>query len=161
MRSPTQPFVTGDATRGRLPAMALAPSTGDSFAPLFDGLTRMRSAWPTRGWSWDSRLSCVTSSFSVQFEAQARAAASEALPVEWTATSILKAPAELRDLSERYGGMRSGQLLLAREPGERLRAFGLWWPWGNGQTISLRVGLDIDAARDPFPRFRELFGATT
>ena len=39
--------------------------------------------------------------------------------------------------------------------------YGLWWPWGGGEKITLRIGLlDLDAAADPFPRARALFGVT-
>ena len=37
-------------------------------------------------------------------------------------------------------------------------AYGLWWPWGDGVTISLRIGLDIGVMDEPYPRFREVFG---
>ena len=72
--------------------------------PLFEAFKRMRGQWPTRGWSWDARLTCVTSSFSTEFQQQARAAVAEALTLEWTPATLGKAPQGLRDLVERSGG---------------------------------------------------------
>jgi hypothetical protein len=135
------------------------PRSHDAWGEVFEGLKKLRAGWPMRGWSWDTRLSCVTSSFGVQFEAEARAAAAQGLPAEWTASSLLRAPPRLRELADKYGDVRSGQLLFTGGSLDGNFAFGLWWPWGNGATISLRVGLaDVHVNRDPSPRFREMFG---
>ena len=57
--------------------------------------------------------------------------------------------------------MRQGQLILAAGPFAGLHAFGLWWPWGDNETISLRVGLcDVDPNREPYVRFRDVFGVS-
>ncbi len=134
---------------------------GDATQPLFDALSRLKQSWPARGWSWDSRFVAMASTFTVPYEAQARKAAAEALPVEYTSTSLGSASPELRDLAARTGGLRSGQFLMSGGPVGGLTAFGLWWPWGDGETISMRVGLlDIDPAREPWRRLRDLFGVS-
>jgi hypothetical protein len=121
----------------------------------------MKSSWPGRGWSWDSRLTMVTSSFAGQFEPAARAAISQALPLAYTTASLAKAPAEVRDICERSGGLRSGQTLFAAGPYGDLYAFGLWWPWSDQETISMRVGLvDIDMAHEANQRIRDIFRVT-
>ena len=132
----------------------------EPWQPLLDGLTRLRTAWPRRGWSWDTRLSCVTSSINSDLEAQCRAIALDALPAEWTATSLATAPPKIRDLAERAGGLRAGQTVFSAGPLAGVLAYGLWWPWGDGVTISLRVGLDIPVMQQPYPHFRELFGTS-
>ncbi|MDB4996130.1 MAG: hypothetical protein JWM74_3562 [Myxococcaceae bacterium] len=138
--------------------MAMRPTIDD---PLFEGLKRLRANWPTKGWSWDTRLACVTSSFSTEFQDKARAAAGEALTIEWTPSTLAKAPTPLREIVDRSGGLRAGQLLLAGGVPGGKTAFGLWWPWGDGFTISCRVGLvGVDPEREPYPRFREVMGVT-
>lgn len=133
----------------------------DAWQPLFESLARMKGAWPTRGWSWDPRLMCVTSSFTSEQEAQARTATQMALQQEWTTASIVRAPQPLRDVAERSGGVRQGQLVLSTGPVSGLIVYGLWWPWGDAETVSLRVGLtDVDPNREPYPRFRDVFGVT-
>lgn len=137
------------------------PEWSDAWQATFDCLGRMKSAWPTHGWSWDARFNCCTSSFASDQEAAARTAAALALPTEWTASTIARAPRQLRDIAERAGGVRQGQLVLANGPLAGLTAYGLWWPWGGGKTVSLRVGLaDVDPHREPFLKFRDLFGVT-
>jgi hypothetical protein len=134
---------------------------GDATQPLFDALTRLKQEWPARGWSWDGRFVCLASTFTVPYEAQARKAAAAALPAEYTSTTINSAPHELRDLATRTGGLRPGQFLLAGGPIGGLTAFGLWWPWGDGETTSMRAGLlDVDYAREPWRRLRDIFGVT-
>ncbi len=133
----------------------------DAWQPIFDSLGRMKIAWPTRGWSWDPRLFCVTSSFTTEQEPQARTATQMALQNEWTAQTISRAPPSLRDVVERAGGVRQGQLVLSTGPVSGLLLYGLWWPWGDAETVSLRVGLaDVDPNREPYGRFRDVFGVS-
>jgi hypothetical protein len=139
--------------------MSTGPSLKDTWPLLFGAMKDLRVAWPSRGWSWDGRLSCVTSSFSVDFEAKARAAAAAALPTEWTPATIQRAPLPLRDLAERTGGLRAGQTLYASAAIGASLAYGLWWPWGDGVTTSMRIGLSgVDPAQEPFRRLRDVFG---
>jgi len=44
-----------------------------SSAALFAVFEQLKKAWIKGGWSWDSRFSCVASSFNVELEAEARA----------------------------------------------------------------------------------------
>ena len=75
---------------------------GDAWSLLFGSLKELRLAWPSRGWSWDTRLSCVTSSFNSELDAKARTAVTTALSTEWTSVTIQRASVPLRDLAERY-----------------------------------------------------------
>ncbi len=124
--------------------------------PIFEALARLRTEWPKRGWSWDSRLCCVASSFDAVHVEQAEAAALRALPTVWSERSMPQAPPAIREVGERSGGVRAGQLIYARATDVSIVAYGLWWPWGNGSTISLRVG--IEASRDYSAKLCELFG---
>src|SRR5208283_4538864 len=73
---------------------------------MFDAFRRLRTEWPRRGWSWDSRLSCIASSFSADMEATARAIAMTAFPNEWIGRTLPTAPANVQDLADRCGGLR-------------------------------------------------------
>jgi hypothetical protein len=128
--------------------------------PVLDALKRMRAKWPTRGWSWDSRFICAASSFSGDYEQQARDAIALALPTLWVPTSLSQAPAALRDLAETTGGLRTGQMLFSGG-GSALIAFGLWWPWRDQRMVSLRVGFcGVGEMSEPNPHFRDAFGIT-
>jgi hypothetical protein len=133
----------------------------DAWQPVFEGLARMKASWPTRGWSWDPRLMCCTSSFTTEQEPAARAATQLGLQQEWNSATMARAPQPLRDVVERSGGIRQGQLALSTGPASGLLVYGLWWPWGDAETVSLRVGLaDVDPNREPSMRFRDIFGVS-
>jgi hypothetical protein len=139
-------------------SMANGPFGGERWSALFGAMKELRASWPSRGWSWDKRLSCVTSSFSAELDAKARAAAAIALPIEWTSTTIQRAAAPLRDLAERAGGLRPGQFLLVSNSLDAAYGYGLWWPWGDGMTTSMRVGLGgPHATQDALQRLRDVF----
>ncbi len=125
-------------------------------APIFDALAQLRADWPKRGWSWDSRLNCVASSFDSVMVEQAQAATAKAFPTVWADRTMAEAPPRIREVGERSGGVRAGQLIYARTPIIGVVPYGLWWPWGNGSTISLRVGLEADA--DYNAKLCEVFG---
>jgi hypothetical protein len=126
---------------------------------LFQALRDMRRAWPGGGWSWDSRLNCVASSFATDVGQQAYDAAVAALPHVWNEKSLAKAPALVRQIAEETGGVRADQLLMGRHSVEGLLAYGLWWPWRNEVTISFRVGLSGMAGPREEQDLMEMFGA--
>jgi hypothetical protein len=131
----------------------------DAWVSLFTALERLRARWPETNWTYDRRLKCVASSFPIGREADARAAMAEVLPTSFSAEGLSGAPAAVQALAEACGGLRAAQLLFwggdAAGPG----AFGLWWPWGDGTTVSLRIGLhDVDLPKQRYPRLRDVFG---
>jgi hypothetical protein len=134
-------------------------SSLDSLSNVLGALKNLRASWPSRGWSWDKRVSCVTSSFVVEFEAKARSVAQVVMPSEFTSSTIGRAPQALRDLAERTGGLRAGQLILTtNSPGSGF-AYALWWPWGDGMTTSARIGLGgTFGGESSLEKLRDVFG---
>lgn len=131
----------------------------DPWQPLLEKLALLQASWPTPPWTWDARFCTIAASFARGDEPKARASAMTAFPRGWTAKSLETAPAEMRALAERTGGLRSGQRLLAGDELINPNLFGLWWPWSGGETITLRIGIaGLDSASDPLPRIRALFG---
>jgi hypothetical protein len=138
--------------------MASGSVGGSAWQTLFGTMKQVRAAWPTRGWSWDGRLQCVSSSFAAELEGKAKAAARLALPNEWTSSTIHRAPTPLRQLAERTGGLRPGQMVLSGTEIGAAVAYGLWWPWGDGMTTSIRIGLEgMDHSQEAFQRLRDAF----
>jgi hypothetical protein len=134
-------------------------SSAEAFSALLAALKQLRAVWPSRGWSWDRRVSCVSSSFVVEIEPKARAAAATMFPVEWLPNSIGRAPPSLRDIAERTGGLRAGQMILSgNAPGPGF-AYVLWWPWGDGMTTSARIGLGGTYGTEAgLEKLRDVFG---
>jgi hypothetical protein len=131
----------------------------DPWSVLLQELKNIRAAWPMRGWSWDGRWSCISSSFSVELEPKARAAIAPLLANEWGPLTLSRAPTALREVAERTGGLRAGQAILANSTSGSAFAYGLWWPWGDGMTTSLRIGLGgSSVSPDTLQRLRDTFG---
>ncbi len=109
---------------------------------FLDGLPAVKKGWPTRGWSWDNRLMCLASTFRSDMSGVARAAVANSLPSELNEAALRQAPAPIRELATRHGGIRAGQLLFVAPLAGGIFGFGLWWPWEEGSTISMRIGVD-------------------
>ena len=64
-----------------------------------------------------------------------------------------------RALVEKCGGLRAAQQIFWGGGDDAAGPFGLWWPWGDGTTVSLRIGLhDVDVPKERYPRLRDVFG---
>jgi hypothetical protein len=138
---------------------ARVANVDETWEAVFAGLERLRQRWPMPDWSYDRRLKTVASSFPTSVEAAARAAMVDALTEVWSGTSIGGAPAGVQALNDTCGGLRAAQLLFWGGEPEGPGAFGLWWPWGDGKTVSLRVGLHgVDIPKQRYPRLRDVFG---
>lgn len=126
--------------------------------PLLDSLTRLKDTWPSPPWEWDGRFATIAASFAIEQEPAVRASAMLAFPRGWTMKSLETAPQAFRELAERTG-MRARQRLLGGDELGAPTLFGLWWPWGGEDRITLRIGiLGADAATEPMPAIRALFG---
>ena len=136
-------------------------ATDELNADLVESFRKLRADWPTRGWSWDGRFSCLASSFDSEFATRARAAAQLALPNQWIHGTLGTASPVLRELAEQTGGLRPGQTLFASAAIGRSHAYGLWWPWRDSTSISLRIGLvGPDFSERHNARLRDVFGVT-
>jgi hypothetical protein len=113
-----------------------------SLQPVLDGLKRIRASWPHRGWSYDDRFECVASSFHADFAPEAKALLAPLFPLVITERTLASASAPLRAVATRTGGIRASQLIFGSDAAHRVTPYGLWWPWEEARTISLRLGLE-------------------
>ena len=131
----------------------------EAWESIFAALDRLKAQWPAQDWNYDRRLKCVASSIPLAREADARAAMAEVLPRSFSVDTIASAADGVRALVEKCGGLRASQLLFWGGGDDAPGAFGLWWPWGDGTTVSLRIGLhDVDIPKERYPRLRDVFG---
>ena len=126
---------------------------------IFTALEGLKSRWPAPDWTYDRRLKCVASSMPLAREAEARAAIADVLTQSFSVETLPSAGAGVRDLVEKCGGLRAAQLIFWGGGDDAPGPFGLWWPWGDGTTVSLRIGLhDVDVPKERYPRLRDVFG---
>lgn len=114
---------------------------GSATDQMFQSLDQFRKAWPKQGWSWDYRFNMIASSFHVDLISDAERALLIAFPESYDTKSFARAPEHIRELGESVGGVRADQRMFAGPAVGRLVPIGLWWPWGDEITISLRIGL--------------------
>jgi hypothetical protein len=106
---------------------------------------RVTAGWPGSTWEWDGRLNSVLSTVAKASEEQARASLAAVLPQVWTASSLAEAPVLIRTICARTGGLLAGQLAFSGELPEGVFAYALWWPWGSGANVSVRIGVSHES----------------
>ncbi len=129
--------------------------------PILESLTALKEAWPSTEWTWDHRIKCLSSTLAPNMVAAGQPVLAKAMPLEWTSESFASSPDHVRALEERCGALRAGQKMLTQEPVAGMVLFGLWWPWGDGVTVGVRVGVaNCPAPKELYPAMRALFNIT-
>ena len=134
-------------------------TSAEPWQPLLDSLTALRAAWPAADWSWDHRFKCVTSSVDAKVAPSLREILAPLVPSEWTPESFTGAPGPVRALEQRCGDLRPGQLLFTGTAVAGMVPFAMWWPWGDGSKVSVRIGIaNSDRSKELYPLVRAIFG---
>jgi hypothetical protein len=93
-------------------------------------------------WSWDGRLQAA---FVVVQTGQSRLVndiLARSFEHRWDIESIQKAPPDVREVVDALVGLRERQFMYTAEPDTGGRTiYGAYWPWANGDLISIRVSL--------------------
>lgn len=131
---------------------------GSTVQPVIDAFARFRTTWPRRGWSFDNRFQCVASTIDADFAPQARLLIAPMLPLAFSERTVQTATPLVRHVASRTGGLRAAQMIFAADPVDYVMAYGLWWPWEEAQTISIRLGLE-GATQDDLFELCTVFGA--
>lgn len=113
-------------------------------------------------WEWDDALNVALVSFEgARADAVWRVLKSE-FSQEWDFLNIVEAAESLSGYLKSAAGIFPGQSVLTSEGESGHVLFALWWPWGDGDKVSLRIGvfaldgepLDREMVRD---RLRQWF----
>ena len=91
-------------------------------------------------WTWDGRFSVALAEFAVSQRQAIRSVLDRFFPAVWDSSSVAHACDTVLDTRQRLGGLMPGQLLFTPEHPSEGSLFCAWWPWGNGTTISIRIG---------------------
>ncbi|GBE05258.1 MAG TPA: hypothetical protein ENG80_05190 [Nitrospirae bacterium] len=87
---------------------------------------------------WDDRFETTVAEFSVDNKDRIREILERYLGFVWDSSSIKKAPDIVRAINDDLDGLRPRQLFFASDPDQEVFIFCAWWPWGNGESISVR-----------------------
>lgn len=92
-------------------------------------------------WEWDDRFDVPLLVFPKDMEEEIGTVIRRYFPHEWDLNSVKASPPLIRKLLDKIYGIQAGQTVLAMDTNKEAFLFILYWPWGDGVTISLRVGL--------------------
>ena len=109
-------------------------------------------------WQWDDRLEAVLAEFEVADNGEVIAILQRFFNFDWDHHSVGGAPENVKKLKKDLGGIMGAQILFTTDPAEGTFLFCAFWPWGNGEKVSIRIApYPIEAfAPDPLA-FGRLF----
>lgn len=110
-------------------------------------------------WSWEWESDRKTALRTIQGE-EADAADKllrSTLPYVYDYKNLDTAPINVVVYVEQCGGIRRNQRIYAAPCGDGLSLVVLWWPWSDGSTTSLRVGLAGNASDTSMTEFSTRF----
>ena len=99
----------------------------------------LSSSWGVFSWKWDDYFEALLVEFSAENGEEYRAILERDFSKVWDSSNIREAPDIVQVCSSNFGGLRLGQLLFTTDPSQNVFVCGAWWPWGDGETISLRI----------------------
>ncbi len=114
-------------------------------------------------WKWDDRFETVLAEFSVTDKQIIHPLITRHMGEIWTLDQGASPPKVVQMIIDYFGGLTPGQTLFTSDPDQDGLLLCAWWPWGNGKTISIRLGVFADSLSDPdneelTRRFRGWFG---
>ena len=93
-------------------------------------------------WEWDAKHQVILTHFARNFAQDILTVIERNLPDTWHNKNIKKAPKALSEQLSPYGKLSTEQKILTMSAtDESPGLIVIWWPWGHGNTYSLRIGL--------------------
>jgi hypothetical protein len=99
-------------------------------------------------WGWDDRFQAMLSSFRQNHSSKVHAALEEGFGAGWDHTNIRGAAPVVARIANSFGGLWPGQELFVSSADQAVTTCACWWPWGVGETISVRIALVADSVPD-------------
>jgi len=90
-------------------------------------------------WKWDDRFEALLAEFTLQTQDTVTGVLKKHLRNAWDDKTIKKAPDAVKTSSRYFGNLRKGQLLFTTAPEDSDQILAVWWPWGDGQSVSVRI----------------------
>lgn len=98
---------------------------------------------PVLSWKWDERFGVILGEFLVADADKVSASLLKGFDSKWDYTSIKSAPSSVKKITKFLFGMSENQLLFTHTPDSETVLFAAWWPWGNKEKISVRLGATL------------------
>ena len=95
-------------------------------------------------WEWDDRFDTVLAIVSGDNIPGAQSILEAHFPVVWEDQTFDDATGPAIAVAVRLGGLRHGQKLFTSDQELNMMVYGAWWPWGGGDTVSIRIGVSMN-----------------
>jgi len=92
-------------------------------------------------WRWDKEFNLALTVIDRQDEIMIELPMTLEFDHKWDFATINDADAPVRDFFQSGFGVVPGQKLFTMDPVQGVVLFAAWWPWGDDERISLRLGL--------------------
>jgi len=92
-------------------------------------------------WQWDREFNLALTIINRQDEITVELPLKLEFAHQWDFSSINEADAPVRHYFHTGFGVVPGQKIFTSDPVNGVTLFVAWWPWGDDERISLRVGL--------------------
>ncbi len=99
-------------------------------------------------WKWDSRFETVLAEFSTEEKDSVCKIIKTQMCFNWDKNNASKAPGLVKMIIDSFGGLQKDQQLFTSEPDNEEFLLCAWWPWQNGKTVSIRLGVFADSLSD-------------
>jgi len=90
-------------------------------------------------WEWDDRFEAVLATCKTENKEDIRLFLKHHFNKVWDDSNTEDASDAVLDAISHFGGLMPRQLLFTSDPNQDLFLCCAWWPWNNGNTISLRI----------------------
>jgi len=90
-------------------------------------------------WEWDDRFEAFLATFKTENQEDILLFLKRHLNTIWDDSNTEDASDIVLDAISHFGGLMPRQLLFNSDPDQDIFLCCAWWPWNNGNTVSLRV----------------------
>ena len=92
-------------------------------------------------WKYEDFHNVMLAEFSVDKQDQVLFALQQVLPVQWDAKTIKKSPGIVKHYAGSFSKLIKKQKLFSTNIDHGPKVMAVWWPWGHGATVSVRLFL--------------------
>lgn len=92
-------------------------------------------------WKWDKEFNLALTVIDRKDEIMVELPLTLEFSHKWDFTTINDAEAPIRDFFHAGFGVVPGQKVFTMDPFQGVVLYAAWWPWGDDERISLRLGL--------------------
>jgi hypothetical protein len=102
----------------------------------------VKKTFSDKAWDFDSRFNSLLIVFDRKWVDPMMRTLDDEFTEKWDSRSIKKASSAIKKLVKALYGIEPGQFIYSDENNDQdLAPYAAWWPWGNGDSVSLRISI--------------------